>query len=49
VHALDLVSNAEAIFDSVKEIRDQTRSEGFEDFETELLLKNIFREGFRQI
>jgi hypothetical protein len=45
VHALDLVSNAEAIFDSVKEIRDQTRSEGFENFETELLLKTYLERG----
>ena len=38
---VNLVNNAEAMFDSVKEIRDQARKEGFEDFETDLLLKHI--------
>ena len=42
---VELVSNAEAIFNSVKEIRDQTRSEGFEDYETELLLKTYLVRG----
>jgi hypothetical protein len=40
----DLVNNAEAVFDNVKEIREQARSEGFEEFETDLLLKTIWKE-----
>jgi hypothetical protein len=44
---VELVSNAEAIFNSVKEIRDQTRSEGFEDYETELLLKTYLVRGLQ--
>jgi hypothetical protein len=42
---VDLVNNAEAIFDSVKEIRDQARTEGFEDYETDLLLKTYLEKG----
>jgi hypothetical protein len=41
----DLVSNANAIYDSVKEIREQGRSEGFSDFETDLLLKTYLEKG----
>jgi hypothetical protein len=42
---VDLVNNAEAIFDSVKEIRDQARTEGFEDYKTDLLLKTYLEKG----
>jgi hypothetical protein len=42
---VNLVSKAEAIFDSVKEVRDQARKEGFEDFETDLLLKTYLEKG----
>lgn len=42
---VNLVNNAEAIFDSVKEIRDQARKEGFEDYETDLLLKTYLEKG----
>jgi hypothetical protein len=35
----DLVNDTNAIFNSVKEIRAQAHSEGFNDFETDLLLK----------
>ena len=42
---VNLVNNAEATFDSVKEIRDQARKEGFEDFETDLLLKTYLEKA----
>jgi regulator of sirC expression with transglutaminase-like and TPR domain len=41
----DLVNNAEAVFDSVKEIREQARSEGFKEFETDLLSKIYLERG----
>jgi hypothetical protein len=40
-----LVSNTNAIFDSVGEIRAQAHSEGFNDFETDLLLKTYLVKG----
>ena len=40
----DLRSNTRAIFDSVDEIKDQARSEGFEDFEIDMLLKSYLKE-----
>lgn len=42
---VDLVNKAETIFDGVKEKRDQARKEGFEDYETDLLLKTYLEEG----
>jgi hypothetical protein len=42
---VDLVNNAEAIFDSVEEIRDQARKEGFDDFEIDLLLKTYLEKA----
>ncbi len=42
---VDLVNKAETIFDSVKEVRDQARKKGFEDFETDLLLKTYLERG----
>jgi hypothetical protein len=38
---VDLENNTKAIFDSIEEIRTEARSEGFEDFETDLLLKPL--------
>ena len=40
----DLRSNTRAIFDSVDEIKEQARIEGFEEFETNLLLKSYLKE-----
>jgi hypothetical protein len=40
----DLRSNTHAIFDSVKEIEEQAHSEGFEDFEINLLLRIFLKE-----
>ncbi|CAN5156367.1 hypothetical protein BH18THE2_BH18THE2_18900 [soil metagenome] len=40
----DLRSNTRAIFDSVKEIEEQAHSEGFEDFEINLLLRTFLKE-----
>jgi pyruvate/oxaloacetate carboxyltransferase len=40
----DLRSNTRAIFDSVKEIEEQAHSEGFEDFEINLLLRIFLKE-----
>ena len=40
----DLRSNTRAIFDSVDEIKEQARIEGFEEFETNLLLKTYLKE-----
>jgi hypothetical protein len=45
---VDLENNTKAIFDSIEEIRTQARSEDFEDFETDLLLKTIFRKRHGQ-
>ncbi len=42
---VDLENNTKAIFDSIEEIRTQARSEGFEDFETDLLLKPYLDRG----
>jgi hypothetical protein len=42
---VDLENNTKAIFDSIEEIRTQARSEGFEDFETDLLLKLYLERG----
>ena len=42
---VDLENNTKAIFDSIEEIRMQARSEGFEDFETDLLLKPYLDRG----
>jgi hypothetical protein len=42
---VDLENNTKAIFDSMEEIRTQARSEGFEDFETDLLLKLYLERG----
>jgi hypothetical protein len=42
---VDLVNNTNAIFDSVGEIRAQAHSEGFDDFETDLLLKTYLVKG----
>jgi hypothetical protein len=42
---VDLENNTRAIFDSIEEIRTQARSEGFEDFETDLLLKPYLDRG----
>lgn len=42
---VDLVNNTNAIFDSVEEIRAQAHSEGFNDFETDLLLKTYLVKG----
>lgn len=39
----DLRSNTHAIFDSVDEIKEQARSEGFEEFEIDLLLKSYLK------
>lgn len=46
---VNLVNNAEAIFDSVKEIRDQARKEGFEDYETDLLLKTYLERALGKV
>ena len=42
---VNLVNKAETIFDGVKEIRDQARKEGFEDYETDLLLKTYLEKA----
>lgn len=42
---VDLVNNTNAIFDRVEEIRAQAHSEGFNDFETDLLLKTYLVKG----
>jgi hypothetical protein len=42
---VDLENNTKAIFDSIEEIRTEARSEGFEDFETDLLLKPYLDRG----
>jgi hypothetical protein len=42
---VDLENNTRAIFDSIEEIRTQARSEGFEDFEIDLLLKPYLNRG----
>ncbi len=36
----DLRSNTQAILDSIEEIKAQARSEGFEDYEADLLIKS---------
>jgi DNA repair exonuclease SbcCD ATPase subunit len=41
----DLIYNANAIYDSIEEIREQARSEGFSDYETNLLLKTYLERG----
>ena len=46
---VDLENNTKAIFDSIEEIRTQARSEGFEDFETDLLLKPYLIEAWAEI
>ncbi len=40
----DLRSNTRAIFDSVDEIKEQARSEDFEEYEVNLLLKSYLKE-----
>lgn len=42
---VNLVNKAETIFDGVKEIRDQARIDGFEDYETDLLLKTYLEKA----
>jgi hypothetical protein len=42
---VDLVNNTNAIFDSVGEIRAHAHSEGFNNFETDLLLKTYLVKG----
>lgn len=42
---VDLINNTNAIFDRVEEIRAQAHSEGFNDFETDLLLKTYLVKG----
>ncbi len=39
----DLRSNTEAILDSIDEIKAQAHSEGFEEFEIDLLLKSYLK------
>ena len=46
---VNLENNTKAIFDSIEEIRTQARSEGFEDFETDLLLKPYLIEAWAEI
>ena len=42
---VELVNDAETIFDRVQKVREQARSEGFNDYETELLLKSYLEKG----
>ena len=40
----DLRSNTQAILDSIEEIKAQARSEGFEDYEIDLLIRSYFKD-----
>jgi hypothetical protein len=42
---VELVNDAEAIFDRVQKVREQAHKEGFNDYETELLLKSYLEKG----
>ena len=41
---LDLKTNIDVLFESVKEIREQLHSENFEDYELDLLLKQSLKQ-----
>lgn len=41
----DLRSNTQAILDSIYEIKAQARSEGFEDYEIDLLIRSYFKDS----
>jgi hypothetical protein len=41
---LDLKTNIDVLFESVKEIREQAHSENFEDYEIYLLLKQFLKQ-----
>ena len=46
---LDLKTNIDVLFESVKEIREQSHSENFEDYELDLLLKQFLKNFPRQV